>query len=78
MNQQIDELIDRIKELEEELEIELNKKREQFAFVIDEKRVRFTKEVPLLPRQLKSGFFRYLAESKPLNDLIPSCIQGDI
>jgi hypothetical protein len=67
MNRQIDELVNRIKELEEELELELKKRREEFHFVIEEKRVRFAEEVARQQRRLKSGLFRYLAESRPLN-----------
>ena len=69
MNHQIDELITRIKELEEELELELKQRREEFHFVIEKKRARFAEEVVRQQRRLKSGLFRYLAESRPLNIL---------
>jgi len=78
MNRQIDELIIRIKELEEELELELKKKREEFHFVIEEKRVRFAEEVARQQRRLKSGLFRYLVESKPLNVLTAPVIYSGL
>ena len=45
MSQAIDDLIGRIKELEEELEVEFKKKREEFEFTIVRKWVRFAEEV---------------------------------
>jgi len=78
MNHQIDELINRIKELEEELEVELKKRREEFQFVIEEKRVRFAEEVARQQRRLKSGLFRYLAESRPLNVLTAPLIYSGL
>ena len=78
MNHQIDELINRIKELEEELEVELKKRREEFQFVIEEKRVRFAEEVARQQRRLKSGLFRYLADSRPLNVLTAPLIYSGL
>ena len=45
MTHRIDELIQKIRELEEELEVEFKRKREEFEFIIEEKRVRFAEEV---------------------------------
>jgi len=78
MNNQLDELIDRIKELEEELELELKKRREEFQFVIEEKRVRFAEEVARQHRRMKSGLVRYLAESRPLNILTAPIIYAGL
>jgi len=69
MTPQIDELIGKIKELEEELEVEFRTKREQFQFIIVEKRVRFAEEVARQQRRLKTGLLRYLIEARPLNVL---------
>ncbi|ADI83665.1 hypothetical protein KIP69_04240 [Geobacter sulfurreducens] len=69
MTHQIDELIRRIKELQEELETEFKQKREEFQFVIEEKRIRFAEEVARQQRRLKTGLFRYLIEARPLNIL---------
>jgi hypothetical protein len=69
MNHTIDELIRKMHELEEELELEYRRKREEFDFVVKEKRVRFAEEVARQQRRLKSGLVRYILEAKPLNIL---------
>ncbi|MDD2850512.1 MAG: hypothetical protein PHY09_01250 [Desulfuromonadaceae bacterium] len=69
MPQTIDDLIRRIKDLQEELEVEFKKKRNEFEFIIEEKRVRFAEEVARQQRRLKIGWFRYLIKAKPLNVL---------
>ncbi|NVN92679.1 MAG: hypothetical protein HXX11_19075 [Desulfuromonadales bacterium] len=66
---QIDELILRIKGLQEELEIEFKKKRDEFEFIIEEKRVRFAEEVARQQRRLKIGWLRYLVGARLLNVL---------
>lgn len=65
----IEELIVRIRDLEEELELEFKKKRDQFEFIIEEKRVRFAEEVARQHRRLRTGWLRYLIEARPLNVL---------
>lgn len=69
MNRKIDELILIIRTLEEELEAELKKNRDEFQFIIDKKRVRFAEEVAKQQRRFKTGLLRYLIESCPLNVL---------
>ena len=66
MTSKIDELFDAVKKLEEELEAEFRKKREEFRFTIEAKRVRFAEEVILQHRRLKLGLGRYLREARPL------------
>lgn len=60
-------LVDRIKALEEELEQEFCKRREEFAFAIENKRIRFAEEMMVLHRRLKKGVCRYLLDARPLN-----------
>jgi hypothetical protein len=67
MNPPIDDLILRIKELQEELEVEFKKKREEFQFIIEKKRVRFAEEVARRQRRLKTGILRYLVRARLLN-----------
>ncbi len=67
MPPQIDELIQRIRELEEELEVEFRNKREEFKFIVEKKRIRFAEEVARQQRRLKTGVLRYIVEAKPLN-----------
>lgn len=69
MSEQIDNIIRRIKELEEELETQFREKREEFHFTIETNRVRFAEKVALQQRKFKTGFFSYLATAKPLNIL---------
>ena len=57
---QIDELIVRMKGLEEEMQVEFDKKRDDFRFVMDERRARFSEEVAQLQRISKVGLFRYV------------------
>ena len=78
MPHQIDELIGRIKELQEELEAEFNKKRDEFQFNIEKKRVRFAEEVARQQRRLKTGLFRYIAEARPLNILTAPIIYSGL
>jgi hypothetical protein len=69
MNHNIDDLIRKMHELEEELEVEYRKKREEFDFIIKEKRVRFAEEVARQQSHLRSGLFRYILEASLLNIL---------
>lgn len=69
MPEQIDNLVRRIKELEEELENEFKHKREEFHFTIAAKRIHFAEAVALQQRKFKIGLFHYLATAKPLNIL---------
>lgn len=69
MNPHIEELIQALKGIEEEMEAEFRKKREEFHFTIEEKRVMFAEEVILHGRRLKMGLLRYLREARPFNVL---------
>ncbi len=66
MPNRIDELIERIRELEEEVEAELRRRREEFQFIIEKKRVRFSEEVAKAQRLLKTGLLRYIFGARPL------------
>jgi len=63
---QIDVLIERMRALEEEMQAEFDRRRDDFSFVIDKKRVQFSEEVARLHRQSKSGVMRYVAGASPL------------
>jgi hypothetical protein len=69
MNQTIDELIRKVQLLEDELEVEYRRKREDFEFIIKEKRVQFAEEVACQQRRLKAGLVSYLLDAHPLNIL---------
>ncbi len=63
MNPKIDELLVRIKALEEELEQEIVTRQAEFRFRLENRRVRFEQEVLARHRQLKVGLLRYLASA---------------
>lgn len=67
MNSKINELIERMQELEEELEVEYRKKREKFHFIIREKRVLFAEEIASQQRKFKSGVVRYILGARLVN-----------
>jgi hypothetical protein len=69
MNPKMEELIQTLRVIEEEMEAEFRKKREEFRFTVEEKRVRFAEEVILQGRRLKIGLLRYLREARPFNVL---------
>ena len=62
----IDDLIDRIQVLEDEVQAEFDKKRDDFQFALDEKRIRFSEEVSQIQRESKRGLYRHLTEASPL------------
>ncbi|MFZ2223889.1 MAG: hypothetical protein WAV26_04295 [Candidatus Deferrimicrobium sp.] len=64
MSGKIDELIDTIQTLEEELQEEFRRRREEFRFTIEARRVRFAEELILQHRRLKVGLLRYLREAR--------------
>ncbi|HUJ89332.1 MAG TPA: hypothetical protein VLX12_03990 [Syntrophorhabdales bacterium] len=66
MAHRIDELIEKIKELEEEIEVEFQKKREDIHFIVEKKRIRFSEELAREQRILKIGLFRYIVGARPL------------
>jgi hypothetical protein len=66
MTEQINELIKKIKELEEEIEVEFQKKREDIHFIIEKKRIRFSEELARQQRLFKTGLIRYAVEARPL------------
>lgn len=56
----IDELLEQMRTLEEEVQVEFDKKREDFHFVIEQKRVLFSQEVIALQRRSKRGLLGYV------------------
>ena len=58
-----DSLIDRIRELEDELEKTIDEQRKRFHYQVHERRVRFEQAIKNRHRRLKTSIFRYLASS---------------
>ena len=69
MRPEIHELLDRIRILEEELDLELAKKREELRFSLENSKVYFEREILEQHRKLKTGLPRYLLKARPLNIL---------
>jgi hypothetical protein len=74
----INELIEKIKELEEEIEVEFQKKREDIHFFVEKKRIRFSEEVAREQRLFKTGLSRYIREARPLVVLTAPVIYSGI
>lgn len=65
MTPQISELIERIRGLEEELELELAKKRDELRFSLENRKALFENEVLLKYKQLRISLLRYVLHAKP-------------
>ena len=74
----IDQLIEQIRGLEEETQIEFDKKRGDFKFVIEEKRAHFSAEIAALQRGAKTGLFRYMTGAPLLSWLVAPVIYSGI
>lgn len=69
MKPEIRELLDRISILEEELELELAKKRKELRFSLENRKVHFEWEILEQHRKLKTSLPRYLQKARLLNIL---------
>lgn len=69
MNGNIESLYRRIKELEEELEVELGRAAEALEFHFERGRVRFNRQVALAHRRMRQSLYRYLRGARLLNIL---------
>ncbi len=78
MNHKIDELIARMKGIEEELEREFLKKRERFRFEVVDRRIRFAEEVARQQLRFKTGLVRYFAEASVANVLTAPLIYAGL
>jgi hypothetical protein len=56
----IDELIEQMRGLEAEVQVEFDKKRDDFGFEMDRRRIRFSEELVKLQHGAKVGLFRYV------------------
>jgi len=63
VNPKINELIGRIRELQEEMEAELDRRREDFHFRIENRRVRFEQDMLARHRRFKVGLLRYVSHA---------------
>lgn len=67
MNPKIDELLDRIRRIEEEVEQEVQRRRTELHADFERRRIRFESEVLDQQRRFKMGLLRYLADAKLRN-----------
>jgi len=66
MDDNIQAIIHRIQELEEELETAFSERKEAFEYTIEKKRVRFQKETLRWQKQFRTTIARYLFKARPL------------
>ena len=67
MNPRIGELVDRIRQLEEEVDAELQARRDQFNADFEDRKVRFGAEILARQRQFKVGLAKYLLSARLRN-----------
>jgi hypothetical protein len=70
----IDDLIEQIKGLEADMQTEYDKRREDFRFVLDNKRARFSEEMVKLQRGSKTGLLKYLTGASLVEWLVAPVI----
>ncbi len=74
MDKNISNLLERIRSLETELENELAKKREDLRFSIENRKIRFEREILAEHRKLKTSLLAYLAQSEIKHILVAPVI----
>jgi hypothetical protein len=74
----IDELIEQMRALEAQTQTEFDRRREDFAFTIEKRRARFSDEVALLQRGLKTNLFKYVTGATLLNVITAPVIYAGI
>lgn len=65
MNSNINEIVERIKALQVELETELDKRREEFRYRLEGHKVRFEREILLQQRRFKQHLLKYILTAQP-------------
>ena len=78
MPDKIGELIARIRVLQEEMEQEFRKNRENFHYIIETRRIRFSEEVMRQQRRFKTNLFGYLGRASLFNLLTAPVIYSGI
>jgi hypothetical protein len=66
MTAQLDVLMDRLRSVEAEIEVELSKRREELRFRIENSRIVFEEQVLRAQRAIKVGLGPYLRDAHPL------------
>jgi len=74
MNATIQALLEKLQELDGELEAELQRQRDEFHYTIKKKRVRFEEEVRKHHKELRKGMIRFIRESRIMGLLVAPVI----
>jgi len=74
----IDEIIERLRALESELQSEFDRKREDFGAVMEDRRVRLGQDVAELQRASKIGLVKYVTGASLLSWLVAPVIYSGI
>jgi hypothetical protein len=69
MTTQLDTLMEKMRSVEGEIEVELAKRREELRFHFEKRRIVFEQEVARLHKELKTRLSRYIIEANPLTVL---------
>lgn len=78
MSHRIDDLLRRMKGLEEELEREFRERREDYRVLVADKRIRFAEEAARQQLRLKTSLVRYFAEARLANILTAPLIYAGL
>ena len=76
MNKKVQELVNQIRQLEEELSATLQEQEAKLSYRIEGSRVRFDKAVKSAHKRLKTGLFTWLRESHPQSFLSAPFVYG--
>ena len=66
MTPQLDMLMEKLRDVQAEIEVDLARRREELRFHLENRRIVFETEVLRLHREIKVGLARYIREAKPL------------
>jgi hypothetical protein len=69
MTTQLDMLMEKLREVQAEIEVELTKRREELRFHLENRRIVFEQEVLRIHREIKTQVSRYLIDANPLTIL---------
>ncbi len=74
----IDDLIEQMRGLEAQTQVEFDKRRGDFAFTVEKRRIRFSEEVSELQRGLKTSVFKYVTGSTLLKVITAPVIYAGV
>ena len=78
MTAQLDELMEKLRSVEAEIEVELAKRREELRFRLENRRIVFEQEVLRMHRAIRTRLSRYVIDANPLTILTAPVIYSMI